>query len=105
MGCRCKATDELLSGSKASGLSATNIRYLDNQRDMAQEVFVGCVASEMSLGEAIVRGILAPPKYVLSVFSCQRGLEKYSLRLKNTKSKAVRDEAEQYLEALGRGPG
>lgn len=51
------------------GLSATNIRYLDNQRDMADELFDGNIASEMTLGEAIVRGILAAPKYVLSVFS------------------------------------
>ena len=27
------------------GLTATNIRYLDNQRDMADELFVGNVAS------------------------------------------------------------
>lgn len=54
------------------GLSATAIRYLDDQRDMSQELFDGCIASEMTLGEAIVRGILAPPKYVLSVFSYQK---------------------------------
>ena len=53
------------------GLIATNIRYLDNRRDMADELFDGNIASEMSLGEAIVRGILNPPKYVLSVFSYQ----------------------------------
>ena len=52
------------------GLSATAIRYLDNQRNMADELFDGNIASEMSLGEAIVRGILAPPKYVISTFSC-----------------------------------
>ena len=44
--------------AKLLGLSATNIRYLDNQRDMANELFDGNVASEMTLGEAIVRGIL-----------------------------------------------
>ena len=44
------------------GLSATNIRYLDNQRDMAVELFDGNIASEMTLGEAIVRGILNAPK-------------------------------------------
>ena len=38
------------------GLSATAIRYLDNQRDMSDELFSGNVASEMTLGEAIVRG-------------------------------------------------
>lgn len=84
------------------GLSATNIRYLDNQRDMAQELFGGNIASEMSLGEAIVRGILNPPKYVLSLFSCQKGLQKYERRVQSAKSKAVRDEGEQYLEALRR---
>ena len=59
------------------GLSATAIRYLDNQRNMADELFDGNIASEMSLGEAIVQGILAPPKYVISTFSCQKDLEKY----------------------------
>ena len=84
------------------GLSATAIRYLDNQRNMADELFDGCVASEMTLGESIVRGILSPPKYVLSVFSYQKDLEKYERRVRAAKSKAVRDEGEAYLEALRR---
>ncbi len=86
------------------GLSATNIRYLDNQRDMADGLFDGNIAFEMTLGEAIVRGILAAPKYVLSVFSCQKDLEKYQSRVRRAKSKLVRDEAERYLEALRRSP-
>ena len=84
------------------GLSATNIRYLDNQRDMADELFDGNVASEMTLGEAIVRGILNPPKYILSVYSYQKDLEKYEKRVQSAKSKAVRDQANAYLEALRR---
>ena len=84
------------------GLSATAIRYLDDQRDMSQELFDGCIASEMTLGEAIVRGILAPPKYVLSVFSYQKNLSKYEARIKQTKYKAVREEAKNYLDALKR---
>ncbi len=84
------------------GLSATNIRYLDGQRDMADELFDGNIASEMTLGDAIVRGILNPPKYVLSMYSCQKELERYRDRAKNAKSKAVRAEAEKYLEALRR---
>ena len=84
------------------GLSATAIRYLDNQRDMSDELFDGNVASEMTLGEAIVRGILNPPKYVLSVFSYQKDLEKYERRIRNTKNKAIRDAGEKYLEALRR---
>lgn len=84
------------------GLSATNIRYLDNQRDMADELFDGNIASEMTLGEAIVRGILAPPKYVLSVYSYQKDLDKYTARVKKAKNRLVRDAAEKYLDALRR---
>lgn len=84
------------------GLSATNIRYLDNQRDMADELFDGNVASEMTLGEAIVRGILNPPKYVLSLFQYQKDLEKYRQRVHRAKNNIVRKEAEKYLEALRR---
>lgn len=84
------------------GLSATNIRYLDNQRDMADELFEGNIASEITLGEAIVRGILAAPKYVISVYSYQKELEKYEQRIRSTRNKAVRDASEQYLDALRR---
>ena len=84
------------------GLSATAIRYLDNQRDMTDELFDGNVASEMTLGEAIVRGILNPPKYVLTVYSYQKELERYETKIAGVKSKATRDEAAKYLEALRR---
>ncbi len=84
------------------GLSATAIRYLDNQRDMTDELFDGNVASEMTLGEAIVRGILNPPKYIMTVYSYQKELEKYEQRIANSKRKHSRDSAEKYLEALRR---
>ena len=84
------------------GLSATAIRYLDSQRDMVDELFDGNIASEMTLGEAIVRGVLNPPKYVLSVFSYQKDLEKYKNRVRRARNKAVRSAAERYLEALRR---
>jgi len=88
--------------AKLLGLSATNIRYLDNQRDMADELFDGNVASEMTLGEAIVRGILNAPTYVLSVFAYQKDYDRLKFRVRRAKSKAVRDEADKYLEALRR---
>ena len=84
------------------GLSATAIRYLDNQRNMADELFDGNIASEMTLGEAIVRGILNPPKYVMSVFAYQEDYNRLKRRVRRAKSKAVRDSAERYLEALRR---
>ena len=84
------------------GLSATNVRYLDNQRDMADELFDGNIASEMTLGEAIVRGILAPPKYIMSVFSYRDDLERYERRIGRVRSKKMRDTASEYLEKLRR---
>jgi superfamily II DNA or RNA helicase len=93
---------ELYEDVPILGLSATNVRYLDNQRDMADELFDGNIASEMTLGEAIARGILDPPKYVLSVFPYRKDLEKYERRVRAAKSKAVRDVGEIYLEALRR---
>ena len=88
--------------AKIMGLTATNIRYLDGQRDMADEIFDGCIASEMTLGEAIVRGILNPPKYVLSMFTYKSELEKYESRVRQSQSKVVRDKGEALLEALRR---
>ena len=84
------------------GLSATNIRYLDNQRDMAAELFDGNIASEMTLGEAIVRGILNPPKYIMSVYSYRDELEKYEQKIGRSHNKRLRDEAGEYLEKLRR---
>ncbi len=98
-----KGVQKLLSAYKsipALGLSATNVRYLDNRRDMADELFGGNIASYMTLGEAIVRGILNAPKYVLSVYSCRKSLKKYEERVRRAKSKATRDAAEEYLEEL-----
>lgn len=84
------------------GLSATAIRYLDNHRNMADELFDGNIASEMTLGEAIVRGILTPPTYVVSMYSYQKALEKYERKIKKKKYKALQSKAEKYLEALRR---
>ncbi len=84
------------------GLTATNVRYLDGQRDMAAELFNGSIASQMTLGEAIVRGILTPPRYVLSVFSYQKDLEKYRRRVENARGKASYVSAAKYYEAIRR---
>ena len=69
---------------------------------MVDELFDGNIASEMTLGEAIVRGILNLPKYVLSVFAYQEDYDKLKLRVSRSKNKAVKDKAEQYLESLRR---
>ena len=86
------------------GLSATAIRYLDNQRDMSDELFEGHVASVMTLGECIARGILNPPVYVRSVYSwkSEEGIARYTSRIRNLQNPTRRAEAEQILEKLRR---
>lgn len=85
---------------KMLGLSATHIRYLDNQRDMAEEIFDGNIASYMTLGEAIVRGILAPPKYVISVYGYQEELRKYKNRVERIENTGIRDKNSRELDRL-----
>ena len=93
---------ELCPDAKLLGLTATNVRYLDNNRDMAEELFNGHIASEMTLGEAIVRGILPAPKYVTTVFRYQNELAKYQARVDSLRSPGVQDANQKYLEALRR---
>lgn len=88
--------------AKLLGLSATNIRYLDNQRDIAQEMFDGHIASKMTLAECIVRGILPAPKYVTTVFRYQQELDMFKKQILNIKNSAVRDINQQYYDALRR---
>ncbi len=87
------------------GLTATAVRYLDDQRDMAEELFGNCVASEMTLGEAIVRGIIKPPKYILCAYSYQAKLEQYERRIGSLKRRKAREDAERCLEKLRRRLG
>ena len=92
----------LCPDAKLLGLTATNVRYLDNNRDMAEELFDGRIASEMTLGEAIVRGILPAPKYVTTVFRYQNELAKYQARVDSLRSPGVQDANQKYLDALRR---
>ena len=93
---------ELCPDAKLLGLTATSVRYLDNNRDMAEELFDGHIASEMTLGEAIVRGILPTPKYVTTVFRYQNELAKYQARVDSMRSPGVQNANQKYLEALRR---
>ena len=101
-GRRVKYLLDYYAGIPVLGLSATNVRYLDNSRDMAEELFEGNVASQMTLGEAIVRGILPGPKYITALYACGEQLKKYERKVSHIKSAPAREEAERYLQALRR---
>ena len=93
---------KLCPDAKLLGLTATNIRYLDNNRDMAEELFDGHIASDMNLGEAVVRGILPAPKYVTTVYQYQKTLAKYQARVDNLRAPGIQDVNQKYLDALRR---
>ena len=93
---------KLYPDAKFLGLTATNIRYLDNNRDMAEELFDSRVASNMTLGEAVVMGILPAPKYVTTVYQYQKALAKYQARVDNLRTPGIQDVNQKYLDALRR---
>ena len=93
---------KLCSDAKLLGLTATNVRYLDNDRDMFEEHFNGHIASEMTLGEAVVRGILPAPNYVTTVYQYQKDLARYQTRVDNLRFPGIQDANQKYLDALCR---
>lgn len=94
-------------GVQVLGLSATKVRYLDGQRDMAQELFGDSIASEMTLGEALVRGILPMPTYVTTVYRYQEalsGLEERIAQIRGAK-KLCMGKLDALRRAVGRAEG
>lgn len=83
---------------KVLGTSATPIRYLDNERDMSDELFEGNVAVNLSLAEAIVKGILPMPKYISALYTFED--ETNNLRDKVIKSHNSDEEKEKLLKQI-----
>ncbi len=60
------------------------------------------IASEMTLGEAVVRGVLPTPNYVIAVYQYQKDLARYQMRVDNLRSPGIQDVNQKYLDALRR---
>ena len=87
--------------AKLLGLSATPIRYLDNMRNMADELFDGNVVYELSLADAIAQGILPIPKYKSCLYSfddVNTRISRYEERLKTEKRIKERDRVNKLIE-------
>lgn len=82
---------ELCLNEKILRLTATSIQYLDNNRGMAKGLYCGYIANKMTLGEAVVRGILPAPKYVTTVYQYQKTLAKYQARVDNLRAPSIQD--------------
>ena len=57
--------------AKKLGTSATPIRYLDNERDMGDELFGNNLAANLSLSEAIAKKILPAPTIVTALYTLE----------------------------------
>lgn len=73
--------------AKVVGFTATPIRYSDNGRNMADEIFDGNVASSMELEEAWLRGILPIPKYVIALYDAPKELGELRVSIEKVKGK------------------
>jgi len=82
------AVDRLLDhnpNAKVLGTTATPIRFLDNNRDMADELFGGNIASYMTLKDAFDRNILVTPRFVTGLFEFDKVVEEFKIRIKKSK--------------------
>ena len=69
--------------AKILGVTATPIRYLDDNRDMSEEIFKGDISSQITLAQAIAWGILPAPNYVSAIYSFDDELNKIEKKIKD----------------------
>ena len=72
--------------AKVLGTSATHIRFLDNQRNMGEELFNGNIVNNLSLAEAIVRKILPMPKYISALYTFEDEVNNLKTKVENSKN-------------------
>ncbi|MFH2120305.1 MAG: Helicase associated domain protein [Pseudomonadota bacterium] len=82
------------------GTTATPIRYLDDRRDMSDELFEGVVAADISLAEAIIKRILPAPTYVAALYTLGEEIEElrgklFKSNLSEEKKKKIEGEVSQ----------
>lgn len=97
--------DALLAANpeaKILGTTATEIRYLDGARNMADELFEGNIVSRLPLTEAWLRGILPVPKYIVGLYNYEDIYEDYVRRIRNN-SRLSEQDIRQAREILQKG--
>ncbi len=87
-----KGVDRILKAhSKAFvfGTTATPIRWLDESRDMSDELFGGTVAEDLSLAQAIIRRILPAPNYVAALYTLDEEIKDLQEKLEDSSKPAA----------------
>lgn len=88
--------------AKLVGFTATPIRFSDNGRDMADEMFADNIASSMELEEAWLRGILPIPKYVIALYDAPKELGELKVSVEKVKDKTKYSKFTKMYEELRR---
>lgn len=83
---------------KYIGFSATPIRFLDNKRNMAEELFDGCIANEIGLADAILNRILPLPRYIAGLYTYENAVN--AINRKICQSYNGEKEKEKLLEEV-----
>lgn len=87
-------------GASVLGLSATPLRYNDELRDMADELFENNVASEMTLEQAIEGEILPEVSYVSTLYGYEKELEGMQTNIAQIKDEDKRKQSQALLNSL-----
>lgn len=79
---------------KYVGFSATPIRYLDKKRNMAEELFDGCIANELGLADAILNRILPLPRYIAGFYTYENEVNAITHKIQSSR---ITDEEKKEL--------
>ena len=84
-------------GARVLGLTATPIRATDG-KDMAKELFLGNVASEMYLEEAVARGIINPGIYINAMYSFTGMINEMENKVEKIGNKDLKEELRKKIK-------
>ena len=82
------------------GFSATPVRYLDDARNMADELFDGCIACERTYGWCLANGILESPKYIAAQYDIDGQISDIEAALEEMEPGKERNQKEKLLETV-----
>lgn len=83
---------DMYPDAKVIGATATPVRFTDVGRDMAEEVFGGNTAGNISLSDAIKNGILPKPTYVAALYDIEEDVAKAKKKITESKFTSNKDE-------------
>lgn len=83
---------------KYIGLSATPIRYLDKRRNMAEELFDGCIANEIGLADAILNRLLPLPRYIAGLYTYENEFNTITSKIQSSHN--TDEEKEELLQEV-----